>query len=150
MAGVGRAPKDPGDRVGHEAPIRGDWKAVPGVGWQHGEVPPCPVRTKAAQETWASWFSQWYAAHWTPADLPNLRLCIKAWARADGPEPRGTDVSGYVRLADDLGITRKGQQDRRWKPPEAPRTGSQASSPARASRATSPAAHLSVVPDEDA
>lgn len=133
-------------RLRTNEPARGDWKAAPGIGWQHGDVPPCPVRSKAAQETWATWFAQWYAAHWTPADLPNLRLCIKAWARADGPEPRGTDVAGYVRLADDLGITRKGQQDRRWKPPAEVTPSVRAT--VRASRATSPTAHLSVVPDE--
>lgn len=115
MAGVGPPPAE--DRQRTNEPARGDWQAAPGVGWQHGEIPPCPLRSKVATQTWATWFRSWFAAYWTTEDLPNLRLCIKAWARADGPEPKGTDVASYIRLADDLGITRKGQQDRRWKRP---------------------------------
>ena len=111
----GPAPAE--DRQRTNEPARGDWQPAPGTGWQHGDIPPCPVRSAAAKSTWATWFQSWFASYWTGEDLPNLRLAIKAWARADGPEPRGTDVAGYVRLADDLGITRKGQQDRRWKRP---------------------------------
>lgn len=144
----GPAPAETRQRTNE--PARGDWQAAPGVGWQHGEVPTCPARSKAAQDTWRTWFQSWFAAYWTVEDLPNLRLCIKAWVRADGPEPKGTDVAGYVRLADDLGITRKGQQDRRWKRPEPDRDQRRGTTGARASRATSPAAHLSVVPDADA
>lgn len=60
----------------------------------------------------------WFAAYWTPEDLPNLRLCIKLWALGDAGKAKGTERTAYIRLADDLGITRKGQQDRRWKRPE--------------------------------
>lgn len=130
-------------------PARGDWKAAPGVGWQHGEIPTCPRAGAAALETWTTWFQSWFASYWTIEDLPNLRLAIKLWVVCDSGKAKGTERTAYIRLADDLGITRKGQQDRRWKRPDpvasAARTGT-----TRASRASSPASHLSVVPDSDA
>lgn len=146
MAGTGPAPAE--HRQRSNEPARGDWVPAPGSGWQHGEIPACPARSAAAQETWATWMGAWFAAYWTPEDLPNLRLCIKLWALGDSGKAKGADRTAYIRLADDLGITHKGQQDRRWKPP-APAPAPGATRPARASRATSPAAHLSVVPDDD-
>jgi hypothetical protein len=117
MAGRGPAPAD--DRRRANEPERGEWQPTPGVGWQHGELPPCPARGASAVETWTTWLTAWFAAHWTPADLPNLRLAIKLWARADGGKATGAERSELRHLMDDLGITRSGQQDRRWKPPEA-------------------------------
>lgn len=142
----GPAPSETRQRTNE--PARGDWQAAPGIGWQHGDIPACPVRSAAAGETWSTWFRSWFASYWTADDLPNLRLAIKLWALSDSGKAKGTERSAYHRLADDLGITRKGQQDRRWKPPMS--TAAQAArGTARASRASSPAAHLSVVPDDD-
>ena len=115
MAGVGPSPSENRQRANE--PARGDWQPAPGVGWQHGEIPPCPARTKAAKETWTTWFRSWFASYWTEEDLPNLRLAIKLWELGDTGKAKGTERSAYIRLADDLGITRKGQQDRRWKRP---------------------------------
>jgi hypothetical protein len=151
MAGTGPAPAETRQRSNE--PARGDWQPAPGSGWQHGEVPPCPVRAAIAKQTWATWFSSWFASYWTPEDMPNLRLAIKLWHLSDTGLAKGAERTAYIRLADDLGITRKGQQDRRWKRPEPDRDqrrSSTGTAPARASRATSPAAHLSVVPDADA
>ena len=148
MAGVGPPPSETRQRANE--PGRGDWQAAPGIGWQHGEIPPCPSRSKAAAETWTTWFRSWYASHWTVEDLPNLRLAIKLWALSDTGQAKGAERTAYIRLADDLGITRKGQQDRRWKRPEPDRDQRRGTTGTRASRATSPAAHLSVVPDADA
>jgi hypothetical protein len=115
MAGVGPPPSETRQRANE--PGRGDWQAAPGIGWQHGDIPPCPVRSAAAGETWTTWFRSWYASHWTVEDLPNLRLAIKLWALSDTGKAKGVERTSYIRLADDLGITRKGQQDRRWKRP---------------------------------
>lgn len=144
----GPAPSDNRQRTNE--PARGDWQPAPGVGWQHGPTPPCPVRGKAAQETWETWFGAWFASNWDLTDLPNLRLAIKLWVICDSGKAKGTDRSAYMRLADDLGISRKGKQDRRWKPPTTTGASSAGRAGPRASRATSPAAHLSVVPDADA
>lgn len=59
----------------------------------------------------------WFAAHWDPSDLPNLRLLIGLWAKVQSGKASREQHTMYLRLADDLGITREGQQDRRWQPP---------------------------------
>jgi hypothetical protein len=138
MAGRGFAPKETGRR-GHDPLVRGDWQAVPAVGWQHGDVPapPRPL-SKAAIETWHAWFGSWFAAHWTPEDLPVLRMVIKLYARTLSGTATGSERSEFRQLADSYGITPKGQQDRRWKRPEA--------APAATPEMTpTPYAHLSVV-----
>lgn len=57
----------------------------------------------------------WFAAHWTPEDLPALRQVIRLYDQVE----RGEYVrAGELRLQmDNYGITPKGQQDRRWVPP---------------------------------
>ncbi len=115
MAGVGPAPAE--DRQRSNEPARGDWQPAPGVGWQHGDIPACPARGAAAAETWQTWFRSWFASYWTAEEMPNLRLAIKLWALSDSGKATGAERTAYIRLADDLGITRKGQQDRRWKRP---------------------------------
>lgn len=117
MAGRGPAPSESRRRT--NAPERGDWQASPTAGWQHGEIPPCPVRGKRAVETWSVWMASWFAAHWLPEDLPVLELVIKLWARADNGRASGSERSELRQLMDSCGITRKGQQDRRWTPPKA-------------------------------
>ncbi len=119
MAGRGPSPNEHRQRTND--PVRGEWQAAPGVGWQHGDVPPCPARGAAAAETWAGWMRSWIAAHWAPEDMANLRLLIKLWAKADSGKATGAERSEYRQLADSYGITPKGQQDRRWtRPPDAP------------------------------
>jgi hypothetical protein len=111
------APKPAAQRRTAHAPQRGDWQAVPGIGWQHGPIPAAPPRLlKASREAWAVWFGAWYAAHWRPEDLPALRQVIRLYDRVErGDYPRATEL----RLAEDTwGITPKGQQDRRWAAPK--------------------------------
>ena len=115
MAGQGPAPK--ADRRRANTPERGEWKASPGIGWQHGNIPDPPVRSAIARETWATWFRSWFASYWTPDDLPNLRLVIKLWAKADSGKATGSERSELRQLMDSYGITPKGQQDRRWAAP---------------------------------
>lgn len=118
MAGRGRAPKDPSERRNTTAPIRGEMEAVPGVGWQHGAVPDVPDGLMAASVTaWSTWFGAWFAAHWGPEDVPGLRQLIRVYDQVERGE---FQRAGELRLGmDTFGISPKGQQDRRWKKPEA-------------------------------
>lgn len=118
MAGKGPPPSSSRRRA--NTPERGDWRPAPGIGWQHGKepgkLPPCPQglmpKSRAA---WKAWFTSWFAAFWTPADLPGLRHVILLYDDVE----RGNYVrAGELRLQmDTYGITPKGQQDRRWSPP---------------------------------
>jgi hypothetical protein len=114
MSGHGPAPK--ADSRTRHVPIRGEWQATPGVGWQFGAIPPCPVRRNASRVAWATWFRAWFAAHWTPDDVPGLRQVIRLYDQVEAGEfVRATEL----RLAmDNYGITPKGQQDRRWARPK--------------------------------
>lgn len=116
MAGRGPAPSDARRRA--NAPERGDWTPPAGIGWQHSEeIPPCPARSPRARRTWSLWMGAWYAANWDPEDLPVLELTIKLWAKADSGKATGSERSELRQLMDSCGITKKGQQDRRWKAP---------------------------------
>lgn len=116
MAGTGPAPAP--DRRRSNVPARGEWTPAPGVGWQHGDIPPCPVKGQAAK-TWETWFKAWWAVHWTPDDLPNLGLVIKLWSRVNAGKASGSERSELRQLMDSYGLTPKGRQDRRWTPPKA-------------------------------
>ena len=96
MAGHGPAPKE--DRRRANEPERGEWQPTPGIGWQHGDIPPCPARSKAAVETWATWMGSGFASHWLPADMPTLRLVIKLWAHADSGKATGSERSELRQL----------------------------------------------------
>lgn len=59
----------------------------------------------------------WFAAHWTPDDLPGLRKVVKLY---DATERGELHRSAELRMSmDGYGITPKGQQDRRWTRPKA-------------------------------
>ena len=119
MAGRGPAPADQRRRA--NAPDRGDWQSAPATGWQHGDIPACPVRSRAAQAAWATWMGAWFSAHWTPDDLPNLRLVIRLWSKCDTGKATSNERTELRQLMDSYGITPKGQQDRRWtRPKDAP------------------------------
>ena len=87
------------------------------MGWQHGDLPPVPAGLlKASREAWRSWLTAWFAAHWQPEDLPGLRHVIRLYDRVQrGEYQRSAELRLWL---DNYGITPKGQQDRRWKPPE--------------------------------
>jgi hypothetical protein len=116
MAGRGPAPKPDGERRRRAKPTR-DWKPTPGTGWQHGDLPDPPDGLlKASREAWHTWLTAWFAAHWTPADLPGLRHLIRLYDQVERGE---FQRASELRLSmDTYGISPKGQQDRRWKPPE--------------------------------
>jgi hypothetical protein len=137
MPGRGPAPKPADQRRTRHAPQRGDWQATPGIGWQHGPIPDPPEGVHAdTRRAWDVWMRSWFAAHWTPDDLPGLEHLAglhsevrtafhDPFMEAEGP--RGGTI--YVRrpspntelrqMLDNYGVTPKGQQDRRWSAPKA-------------------------------
>lgn len=115
MPGRGPAPKP--TRRRRSVPVRGDYKAAPGVGWQHGAMPEPPEGLMPASITaWGTWMGAWFAANWTPDDLPGLRKVIGLY---DATERGDLQRSAELRMMmDNYGITPKGQQDRRWVRPK--------------------------------
>lgn len=110
------APKE--NRVRRAAPARGDYVNAETEGWQHGDVPGAPDGLMAASvEAWETWFASWFASFWSPADLPGLRQLVRLYDQVERGE---FQRAAELRLQmDTYGITPKGQQDRRWKPPKA-------------------------------
>ena len=126
MAGRGPAP-DP-LRFRHDKPVRGDWHAADAVGWQYGKIPPCPADVEpATRGAWKTWFGSWVAAFWTPEDVPGLRMLARIY---DSVERGNYQRAPELRLwMDTYGLTPKGQQDRRWRPPDEPKAVRSASLP---------------------
>jgi len=116
MAGRGSAPKPAAQRRNTNAPQRGEWNEIADVGWQHGEVPAPPEGLKPASvEAWRTWMGAWFAAHWTPEDLPGLLTIVLLYDQVQRGE---FQRANELRLQmDTYGITPKGQQDRRWARP---------------------------------
>ena len=117
MAGRGPAPKQQDQRVNKHVAVRGEIQSAPGVGWQHGEVPSAPEGLMpASMDAWSAWFAAWVAAFWSPSDLPGLRQVVRLFDQVERGE---FQRAGELRLQmDTYGITPKGQQDRRWRPPK--------------------------------
>lgn len=114
----GPAPKKPENRRRTNKPVRGEWEAAPGNGWQHGPIPKAPTGLMpASREAWGVWFRSWIAAHWLPEDLPGLRQMIRVYDQVERGE---FQRAGELRIElDTFGLTPKGRQDRRWAPPQA-------------------------------
>lgn len=114
MPGRGPAPKK--SRRNTSDPARGEWKAPPGIGWQHGKRPAPPAGLlPVSQKTWQTWMTSWFASFWTPADLPGLEIVILLYdVVRRGEDQRASELRIQM---DTYGITPKGQQDRRWTPP---------------------------------
>lgn len=116
----GPAPKPKATRRRANPPVH-EWQATPGVGWQHGAIPEAPDGlVSPSREAWTTWMRAWFASHWTPADLPGLRLVIAQFDAVQRGQAKANDVTTLVRLMDTYGITPAGQQARRWAPPEEP------------------------------
>lgn len=70
---------------------------------------------EASRDAWATWMGAWFAAHWSPSDLPGLRQVIRLYDQVErGEFQRASELRLQM---DTYGITPKGQQDRRWKAP---------------------------------
>jgi len=117
----GRGPAPDAQRIRRGAPARGEWRPASGEGWQH-PVPDAPAGiSPAAAGVWTSWFASWWAANWSPDDLPTLRLVIRLWDRVNrGDIKRAAELRQWL---DGYGITPKGRQDRRWTQPVPARQG---------------------------
>lgn len=106
------------NRRRRNTPVRGDWKATPGVGWQHGQIPtPPPGLMPATVATWQTWMRSWFASNWTPDYLPQLTATIRLYDAFERGDFKS--VTELRQWMDGCGITFKGQQDRRWSPPKA-------------------------------
>ena len=118
MAGSGRKPKDPTQRINRHEPTRGEITPASSSGWQHGDIPPAPDGLMPASlEAWSTWLSSWFASFWTPSDLPGLRQLVRLYDQVErGEFQRASELRLQM---DTYGITPKGQQDRRWKAPAA-------------------------------
>lgn len=111
-------PAPAANRRRRNAPARGDWRSDQAIGWQHGEVPPPPARLNAAAKVaWATWMAAWFAAHWTPDDIPGLRVLSQLYSFVASGKAKAGDRSELRQQMDAYGITPKGQQDRRWQAP---------------------------------
>ena len=110
MAGRGPAPKPAARRRNRsDRPLRGEWHAVPGTGWQHGPAPAAPKALGAeARKAWTTWTGSWFAAHWTAGDLPGLTMVARLYdACARGELVR----AGELRLwLDAYGISPSGRR----------------------------------------
>lgn len=133
MAGVG--PTASKTRLRKNAPARGEWKASPGVGWQHGPMPEPPAGLlPETEETWRLWMASWVASTWAPHHLPNVRTAIRLQdqvtrASTDPYMNAGSDEKPFFvrrpspaaelrQWIDRLGLTRKGEQDQRIEQPK--------------------------------
>jgi hypothetical protein len=117
MAGKGPAPKAPAVRRNKSAPSRGEIATSASSGWQHGKTPKTPEGLRpASAEAWKVWMGAWFAAFWSPDDLPGLRQVVRLYDEVERGE---FQRAGELRLQmDTYGITPKGQQDRRWAKPK--------------------------------
>jgi hypothetical protein len=121
VAGRGATPKDPATRRRRNVPLAGEWRASPGIGWQHGPVPEPPDGlVQRSRDAWMTWMQSWVAAHWMPLDLPNLRQLVVLFdlVERQAAGVRAAERTELRQLMDNYGITPKGQQDRRWAPPK--------------------------------
>lgn len=98
-------------------PLRGEWSATSPGGWRHGRVPAPPAGLgREAVEAWRGWFGSWVAARWDLEDVAALRLAARLYDAVVG-EGQMRHAAELRLWLDSLGLTAKGQQDRRWLPP---------------------------------
>lgn len=141
MPGRGRPPKPPEVRINTIAPSRGEWQSSDGIGWQHGAHPtPAAGLLKASKDAWDVWMRSWFAAHWTPDDLPALRQIIRLYDQVERENWRA--MTELRQMMDRYGITPNGQQDRRWARPK-----EQQDTPAAATPTSGHYDHLRLVRD---
>jgi len=64
---------------------------------------------------WAAWMGSCAASHWTRGDVPSMRVVVHLHDQVERGEYR---YAGELRLwMDNLGLSPKGRQDRRWLEP---------------------------------
>ena len=104
MAGRGPAPNE--NRVRRVDPERGDVQPAPATGWQHGAIPAAPDGLMPASlEAWSTWMGAWFAAFWTPDDVPGLRQVVRLYDQVErGEYQRASELRLQM---DTYGITPK-------------------------------------------
>jgi hypothetical protein len=158
MAGAGRVPKPTAQRRTNHVPQRGDWSSTSPIGWQHGPIPDPPEGlSDESRAEWRRWMTSWNAAHWLPKDLGQLFQAIRLYEQcrqyAIDPYVGKENKPGHLvyvlrpnpsselrQWMDNLGLTNKGEQDRRW---QAPRADDKLLAPSDSNRY----AHLKVMSD---
>jgi hypothetical protein len=111
MAGRGRPPKSAGSRRNHHDPQRGDWVEVRGD--ERQRIPKLPARGKG-RGVWSDPVSKM----WREADhdlVLHLADVYEEWVR----QGTASLASETRQLRDNLGLSPKGRQDRRWRITEA-------------------------------
>ena len=112
----GPPPKE--QRRRRNVPAAGEWQPAPGYGWQHGKTPPAPPGLSArARRRWSDWFQSWAASFWKPEDLAAIEAAIMLYDKLMR-EPSSATATALGQYLDRFGLSPKGRQDRRWKPPE--------------------------------
>lgn len=112
----GPAPKL--ERRRRNMPTRGEWQAAEATGWQHGKVPAPPTGlSAAARAAWRDWFASWVASFWRTDDISGLRTAILLYDKMLR-EPSAATAGTLGQFLDRYGLTPKGLQDRRWRPPD--------------------------------
>ena len=121
MAGRGPAPKPPEQRRRYNQPARNEWVELKPLGKPAlGALPrrtahegPWSSRTKAA---WAAWRQDPATGMYGPAEIQamiDLAYVYERWVRDETAA-----LAAELRQRQDiLGLSPKGKQDRRWRPP---------------------------------
>lgn len=118
MSGRGKVPKQPDQRLGHGTLRRGEWVVLPASNPAKPPRMPTPAPAGGwsgrAREAWRSWWSDPAALMWSPGDLEQLTTL--AFLRDDlARDPTAALASEVRRREDNLGLSSKGKQDRRWR-----------------------------------
>lgn len=119
MAGRGRVPKDAEARRGRGPLLRGEWVDLPSK--NDGKVPAMPDGPEAGWApgtclAWTAWWSDPASLMWGPADLEALRQLVVLHHTFEVDEKARSTVAREVRQRqDDLGLSLKGKQERRWR-----------------------------------
>jgi hypothetical protein len=136
------------NRRRRNTPELGEWVQGDGNGWAHGDIPEPPDGLKEPSlEAWRTWFSAWFATHWTPDDVPGLRLVIRMYDDVErGTQTKAADRASLHAWMRSYGITPDGQQKLRWQRPTPAEVPSSQSQPSGA--AADKYAHLTILGEE--
>jgi len=149
MAGVGRAPKLPGQRRRYNQPERGEWVELEtlekpilppyNASWKvwvesrdkFGN--PIKVRRGVGRSMWNAWRSSPVTSQYGPEDIAAICYLAEAFHSLTDPS--------RLTLMDRLGLTPKGKRDLRWRTPAEVKT-------IREQEAKAPVKRLRVVDEE--
>lgn len=116
MAGRGPAPKAPEQRRRANTPTAGEWIELPASAGRKAPALPKrkPAWTQRSKNAWRAWWSDPVSSQWSDADVDlvwHLIYLHESWVR----EPTVSAAAEIRQLRDNLGLSPKGRQDRRWR-----------------------------------